>query len=106
MLARSWVSASEDHVASADQKAKVLFETLHHRIVAQGSPTACVLDEKCRFRTVLSSRKHVSEPSADEQKLSISLRKVRVCKLSGVNENEILSMGVAVVHMGKGTTMD
>lgn len=105
VLAKAWVSASEDPVAGADQKAKIFFETLHRRFGEQGPPTASVVDGKYGFRTADSCRKHVAELSADAQKFGIALRKVRVCNPTGVNEDDILSMAVAV-HMGKAATMD
>lgn len=65
MMARAWVSASEDPVSGAEQKAKVFFETLHSRFVEEAKTTACVLDGKYGFRTCETCRKHGAELSAD-----------------------------------------
>lgn len=105
VLAGAWISASEDPVVGADQKAKMFFETMHRRFIEKGPPTASVVDGKYGFRTVESCRKHVAELSADVQKFGIALRKIRACNPTGVQDADIISMAVAV-HMGKATTMD
>lgn len=105
LLARAWVSASEEPVAGADQKAKVFFDTMYRRFVEKAPCFGNVVEGKYGFRSSESCLKHVAELSADAQKFEVALRKVLACNPTGVNEDDILSMAVAV-HMGKARTMD
>lgn len=104
-LARAWIAASEDPIAGADQKAKVFFNTLHRRFIEKGPPPSKVLNGKYGFRSAESCRKHVADLSADVQKFNTALRKLRACGPTGVNEDQVLSMAVAI-HMEVTNSMD
>lgn len=99
------MSASKDPVSGAVQKAKVFFKTMDRRLVEKGRQPAKVIETKYNKRYVYSYRKHICELSADAQKLSMALQKVRTCNLVGVIEEDVLSLDVAV-HIGRAIIMD
>lgn len=57
-------------------------------------------DGKYSDRPMTSLRSHFSTMAADVQKFSVSLRQVRACNPTGVNEEDIISMAIAI-HVGR-----
>lgn len=105
VLAKAWIATSENPIVGADQKSKTFFDTLHRRVLEKGPPRHTIVNGKYGLRTVESCRKHFTELSADVQKFSVSLRKVHASCPTGVNEEGILSMAVAI-HVGQTDKMD
>lgn len=104
-LARAWICASEDPVTGANQTSKTFCEALYRRFIEKGPPAATVPDGRYGFRTVASCKAHFDVISADAQKFFVSLRKLRACSPTGVSEDSITSMAVAV-HTGATKVMD
>lgn len=105
VLARAWIAASEDPVVGADQKAKRFSEAMHRRFIEKGPQPPAVPDGKYGNRPVMSCKAHFSDLSADVQKFAVALRKVHASNPTGVNEDNVLSMAVAI-HLGKTTMME
>lgn len=105
ILARACISAIEDSIAGADQKAKMFFEIMYCRFIEKGPSVEALVEGKYGFRASGICCTHVAELSADTQKLASAFRKVRSCNPTGVSEEDILSTAVAI-QMGKSRTMD
>lgn len=103
-LARAGIAASED-VVGANQKAKKFGETLHRCFIEKGPEAGAVSEGKYGFRSVASCKNHFADFSADAQKFCSALRKVRASNPTGVNEDNIHSMAVAI-HIEKTEVMD
>lgn len=105
VLARAWISASEDPIAGVDQRGKLFNETVYRRFSERAPACFAGIEGKYGLRTPGSIRNHAGDLSADAQKFSKTLRTVRACGPTGVTENQVLSMAVAV-HVGKCATMN
>lgn len=102
--ARAWIAASEDPVAGIDQKGKVFFNTIHRRFSEKSPASVVGVEGRYGLHSPESVRKHINNLSADAQKFKKHLRTVRLCEPTGVSEDEMLSMAVAV-HIEKCTAM-
>lgn len=105
VLARAWISASEDPIAGTDQTAKRFVQTVRRRFIEKGPDPSDVTEGRYGYRSAISIRQHFSDLSADVQKFSLSLSKVQACNPTGVGDDGIISMAVAI-HTGQTTTMD
>lgn len=104
VLAGAPISESEDHVFGADQKDKMFFKTMKCHFTEKGPSTAYVGDGKYGLFLIYCSLKYVAELSTYVQKFGIALRRLRACNPTGLQEDDIILIAVAV-HMGKCTTM-
>eukprot|EP00171_Calliarthron_tuberculosum_P023290 IDg23290t1 len=83
----------------------MFWETMFRRFVEHGPPATLVADGKYSKRTVKSCKAHFGDLSAEVQKFFSALRRVKASNPTGVNDDNILSMAVAL-HMGKTLGMD
>lgn len=103
-LARAWVCASEDPITGTNPTSKTFAEALRRRFIENG-PSPPVPDGRYGNRNAASCKSHFDAISADAQKFYVSLRKVRACSPTGVTEDNIISMAVAI-HVGKCIMME
>lgn len=75
------------------------------RFGEKGPPASKVQDGRYGNRPIISLRNHFASMSAEIQKFYVALRRVRASNPTGVNEDDIASMAVAI-HMGKTNKMD
>lgn len=104
LIACAGLYASEEPIVGADQGSKKFLETMRRRFIEKGPSETDVCEGKDGFRTMESCRKHFEELSTDPQKFARELRKVHVSNPTGVNQEGILSMVVAV-HLGNKNKM-
>ena len=105
VLARARIAASDGPIAGTDQTAKRFIQTVRLRFIEKGPETTEVTDWRYGFRSALSIKQHFSDLSADVQKFRLSFAKVRASNPTGVGDDTVMSMAVAV-HIGVTTCMD
>lgn len=105
VLARAWIASSEDPIAGTDQTRKIFQDTIRRRFTEKGPAQHLVPDGKYGNRSGPSIKQHFTDMSAEVQKFFVSLGKVRACNPTGVGDEEVLSMAVAV-HLEHTNRMD
>jgi hypothetical protein len=101
-LARAWVRTSEDPVTGIDQTAARFTQTLFDNFCANapvGAP-----EKTYALRSPHAVKQKFDDVSTEIQKFRKSLRKVYASSPTGVTEDNILSMAIAM-HIGKTDSM-
>lgn len=97
-IVRAWVYASEDPVTGIDQTAGRFKSTMFEKFKELGPND--VHDKRYGGRSAKSARAKFEEVAADVQKFRDAILRVRASNPTGVTEDEVLSMSIAV-HFGK-----
>lgn len=98
-LAKAWLATSEDPVVGIDQTAGRFAQTLHRHFLLRAPRDP---DAKARYesRSAKSAKSKFDQVSADVQKFRRALRIVHASHPTGVVEEQILSMAIAI-HLDK-----
>ncbi|KAI0557213.1 hypothetical protein FGB62_330g011 [Gracilaria domingensis] len=102
-LARAWIHASTDPTVGKDRTEKAFYQTVYKRFALYDADLKCL--DRYGFRSVESCKQKFGEISADCQKFKPSLRKIYNANSTGVVEEDISSMAVAI-HVGIVNKMD
>eukprot|EP00171_Calliarthron_tuberculosum_P003045 IDg3045t1 len=71
LLARAWITTSEDPVVGTDQTRKVFMDSVRRRFAASAPVGAA--DGRYGTRSIVSIRQHFADLSADVQKFRLAL---------------------------------
>lgn len=105
VLALAWLCESEHRIVRIDEESKNFFKSLHRRFIEKGPFTAEFGYDRYGFSTMESNRKYLAELSTDAQKFVRARCKVPISNPTGVIDDGILSMAVAV-HLSKKDKID
>lgn len=100
--ARACILMSEDPVVGTDQTRKLFLDNVRSRFIELGPKN---VTERFADRTAASVIQHFQDLSGDVQKFRCALRTVLASNPTGVNDDNIHSMAVAI-HLGKSPKMD
>ena len=95
-LARAWLVSSEDPVVGVNQTSKIFMDTLRRRFIERGPTKEEVPAGRFGNRTAASIKQNFSDVSADVQKFGVALMRVRASNPTGVGEEGVLFMAVAI----------
>lgn len=73
---------------------------MHRRFTEKGPSIADKPEVRYGNRPIASTRNHLYILSAEVQKFRVALRMIRACNHTGVNDNKIVSMVIAI-HDGE-----
>ena len=104
-LAKAWIAASEDPIVGTDQNRKLFIDTVRRRFIEMSPVASQVKDGTYSARSSVSIKHHFSDLSCDVQKFRASIGRVRASNPTGVGEDDVVSMAVAI-HIGKTNVMD
>ncbi|PXF39923.1 hypothetical protein BWQ96_10367 [Gracilariopsis chorda] len=96
VLARAWIAASEDPITGTDQTCKVFQDTIRCHFIEKGPKRQLGLENKYEYQGAASIKKNFSDMPSDVQKFLVSLGKVRACNPTGVDDDVLVSMAVAI----------
>lgn len=101
LLARVWISTSEDPVVATDQMRKLFIDTVCGRFIDMAPMK---VSGRYVERTEASIMQHFQYLSADVNNFRSALRTIIASSPTGVNDNKIQNMAVAL-HLGKAFKM-
>ena len=105
VLARAWISGSEDRIIGGNQGSMAFSSTLHRHFTERDPAPGSIPAGRYGHRTAASCKAHFDDISADAQKFCVALRKAGASSPTGVNEDNIFSMEVAI-HLGEAATIN